>query len=200
MTKIFTFLICCFWLLTSVLNTQGQESENQQRVKVSSALLVIDIQNDFLPYMSETDKKSAMEIINKTITIFHEKRLPVIRIYHQDLNYGGPQPGSHGFEFPETVCIDNNDPKVIKHYENAFTKTCLDSLLRELGVNTVFLCGLSATGCVLGTYFGSRDHDYFVFIVKDGIISPKTEQTDMIREICSSMNFDSISSMLNRKE
>ena len=122
----------------------------------------------------------------------------MIRVYHHDIERG-PHPGSEGFEFPKSVQITENDPKVIKHYANAFTKTCLDSLLKTLGVNTVFLCGLSATGCVLGTYFGGMDHDYLTLMLKDGLISPKTEQTAMIREICSGLNYSVVKTMLNRK-
>ena len=152
MRKIFTILTCCFCILTLALKAQEERSETLQSKDVNPALLVIDIQNAYLPYMSEEDVKSAMEIINKAIDGFHQKQLPVIRIYHEDLGYGPPR-GSEGFEFPKSIRISDKDPKVIKHYENGFTKTCLDSLIKELKVNTLFLCGLSATGCVLGTYF-----------------------------------------------
>jgi nicotinamidase-related amidase len=97
------------------------------------------------------------------------------------------------------VLVSESDPRVIKHYQDAFTKTCLDSLLKELKVNTVFLCGLSATGCVLGTYFGALDHDYRALMIREALISPKTEQTKMIRDICISMKYETLMAMLSRK-
>jgi nicotinamidase-related amidase len=182
-------------------NLMAQEktmSEDKPGKKIFPALVVIDIQNDYLPYMSEADRKTAMDTINKAIAIFHDKKLPVIRVYHHDVERG-PHPGSEGFEFPKTILISESDPKVIKHYPNAFTKTCLDSLLKAVGANTVILCGLSATGCVLGTYFGGMDHDFKTIMLKDGLISPKTEHTAVIREICSGLNFGIVQNMLNRK-
>lgn len=193
-------MILWFSLISSLLTAQEEATVSEEQLKAAPALIVIDIQNGFLGYMSETDRQPVMENINKIITLFHKKQLPVIRVYHHDLKYGGPQPGSKEFEFPESVCISDKDPKVIKHYEDAFNKTCLDSLLRTLKVNAVFLCGLSATGCVLGTYYGSRNHDYYVFMVKDAILSPNIVHTDVIREICSGMSYDSIAAMLNRKD
>jgi len=192
-------LIGCCMYSSNIKAQEKTISGDEARKKIFPALIVIDIQNDYLPYMSETDRKSAMDTINKAIAIFHEKQLPVIRVYHHDVERG-PQPGSEGFEFPKSVLISENDPKVIKHYSNAFTKTCLDSLLKALGANTVILCGLSATGCVLGTYFGGEDHDYISLMLKDGLISPKSEQTAVIREICSGLNFGVVKNMLNRKQ
>ncbi len=198
MKNLLALILLCFCMFPSNLKAQERTLNDEGIKKIVPALLVIDIQNEFLPFMSETDRKSAMDTINKAIAIFHEKKLPVIRVYHHDIERG-PHPGSEAFEFPKSVLITENDPKVIKHYANAFTKTCLDSLLKTLGVNTVFLCGLSATGCVLGTYFGGMDHDYLTLMLKDGLISPKTEQTAMIREICSGLNYGIVKTMLNRK-
>ncbi|MCX6242770.1 MAG: cysteine hydrolase [Bacteroidetes bacterium] len=198
MKNLLALILLCFCMFPSNLKAQERTLNDEGIKKIVPALLVIDIQNEFLPFMSETDRKSAMDTINKAIAIFHEKKLPVIRVYHHDIERG-PHPGSEGFEFPKSVQITESDPRVIKHYANAFTKTCLDSLLKTLGVNTVFLCGLSATGCVLGTYFGGMDHDYLTLMLKDGLISPKTEQTAMIREICSGLNYGIVKTMLNRK-
>jgi nicotinamidase-related amidase len=189
------FFVCMF---STLLDGQEKYSVSQLDKAVCPALLVIDLQNDYLPYMAEGDKKTAMDTINRAIGLFREKHLPVIRIYHHDPERG-PQPGTEGFEFPKSVAVTESDPRVIKHYQDAFAKTCLDSLLQGLGVNTVFLCGLSATGCVLGTYFGALDHDYLALMLKDGLISPKPEQTEMIRDICRGMSFGSVRNMLNRK-
>lgn len=45
-----------------------------------------------------------------------------------------------------------------KYYER-IKNTDLDKILKEKDVNTLFLVGLSGTGCVLATYFGGIDHD-----------------------------------------
>ena len=191
-------LAVCLGIWSIALNAQEKYSVSQLGDEVRPALLVIDIQNDFLPHMSEEDRKTAMDTINQAIAVFHARGLPVIRIYHHDAERG-PHPGSEGFEYPKSVEFALTDPKVIKQYEDGFAKTWLDSLLRKFGVNLVFLCGLSATGCVLGTYFGALDHDYLAVMIGDGLISPKTEHTAMIREICRTVGLKTVRNMVNRK-
>ena len=73
-------------------------------VKIKPALLVIDIQNAYLPYMDEKDKKMGMEVINYFIALFRANGYPVIRVYHTDPK-SGPKPDSEAFEFPKTVAI-----------------------------------------------------------------------------------------------
>ena len=68
-----------------------------------------------------------------------------------------------------------------------------------MGVNIVILCGLSATGCVLGTYFGGMNHDYMTLMLKDGLISPDSEQTAVIREICAGLDYSGLKGILSFK-
>lgn len=156
--------------------------------KVKPALLVIDIQNAYLPYMDEKDKKMGMEMINYVIALFRANGFPVVRVYNTDPKTG-PKPDSEAFEFPKTVAIQPDDAKVIKNYPSGFKKTDLDKLLKAKGCNTLFLCGLSAVGCVLATYHGAMDLDYDVFMVKDALISHDASLTKAVQEICQTIDY-----------
>jgi len=156
--------------------------------KVKPALLVIDIQNAYLPMMDEKDKKMGMEMINYYIELFRANGFPVIRVYHTDPKMG-PKPDSEEFQFPKTVAILDDDPKVIKNYGSAFKKTELDKMLKAKGCNTLFLCGLSAVGCVLATYHGAMDNDYEVFMCKDALISHDASLTKAVQEICKTIEY-----------
>ncbi len=155
--------------------------------KMKPALIVMDVQNAYLPYMDERDKKIGMEHINWAIALFRDNGFPVIRVYNTD-SQQGPAPGTEAFEFPKTVAIKDDDPKVVKNYGSAFKKTDLDKILREKGVNTVFLAGLSAVGCVLATYHGADDLDYNVFMVKHALLSHDATLTKSIYEICQNIS------------
>lgn len=146
------------------------------------ALLVIDIQNEYLPMMDQKDVKPGMEAINAVIGVFRKFQYPVIRVHHTQPGQG-PAPGTEAFEFPKTTAVNDDDPRIIKNYPSAFTKTSLDSLLKAKGCNSVYLCGLSAVGCVLATYFGAMDRGYETYMVRDAIISHNADYTDMIRNI-----------------
>jgi nicotinamidase-related amidase len=178
---------------STTLMAAGQEAKAPAKMK--PALLVIDIQNAYLPLMSEQDKKIGLEVINYVITLFRNNGFPVIRVYHTDLKQG-PKPGTAPFEFPTSTPIKKNDPQVIKNYPNAFKKTDLNKILQERGCNTLFLCGLSATGCVLATYHGAQDFDYNTFLVKDSLISPDPSLTKAVQEICQTISYSALKLLL----
>ncbi len=169
--------------------------ERAPQAKMKPALLVIDIQNAYLPWMDERDRKFGMEGINYIIALFRDNGFPVIRVYHQDPGQG-PERGTEAFEFPKTVPVKDDDPMVVKHYPSAFKKTELDKLLREKGINTLFLVGLSAVGCVNATYHGAEDLDYKVFMVKDAVISHDAALTKAVCEINSTIEYSALKLLL----
>ena len=159
--------------------------------KVRPALLVIDTQNEFLPYMSDEDKKHAFDVINYVIAMFRDAGFPVVRVYHTD-PAEGPAPGTEGFEFPKSIKVLDTDPKVVKNHGNAFRKTDLDAVLRGQGSNTLFLTGLSAVGCVLATYHGAEDHDYDAFMVRGALISHDATLTRSVQEMTQTISYPAL--------
>ncbi|NTV84749.1 MAG: cysteine hydrolase [Bacteroidales bacterium] len=175
-------------LMAIAIPSFAQEKTEKPKEPIKPALLVIDIQNAFLPMMS-ADKEMAMEYINGLIELFRTHGYPVIRVYHTSEMYG-VTPGTEGFEFPGTVKILPTDPKVIKTYGDGFNKTDLDKVIKETGSNTLFLCGLSAVGCVLSTWIGAQNHDYQAFMVKNAIISHNAEYTKNVEQMFDAVPFD----------
>ena len=183
-------------LLTLLLGSIALNSFSQSpAAPLKPALLVIDIQNAFLPMIPEADKKMAMLNINYYISQFRSRGFPVIRVYHHSEEYG-VIPGTDMFEFPASVMIKDDDPKVIKTYPDSFNKTDLDKVLKEQGCNVLFLTGLSAVGCVLATYMGAMNNDYKAFMVKDAIMSHNTEYTRKIEEIFGAVSTDVVTLVL----
>lgn len=163
----------------------GAEKPAPPRMK--PALLVIDVQNAWLPQMDERDVKVAMDHINWAIALFRDNGFPVVRVYQSD-PAEGPAPGSEAFAFPKTVAVKDDDPMIVKQYGSGFKKTNLDKVLKEKGVNTVFLVGLSAVGCVLATYHGADDLDYNVFVVKHALMSHDAALTKAVYDICTNIS------------
>ncbi len=188
-------LLIVFLLVVSFFWLSAADAAKAAPAKIKPALLVIDIQNAYLPFMDEKDKKMGMEVINYFIALFRDNSFPVIRVYHTDLKRG-PKPGSEEFEFPKTVAILPDDAQIIKNYPSAFKKTELDKMLKAKGCNTLFLCGLSAVGCVLATYHGAMDLDYDVFMLKDALISHDASLTKAVQEICKTTDYYSLKLLL----
>jgi nicotinamidase-related amidase len=196
-------LIALLFVVTVVFSNKcfSQASNSNKPERMRPALIVIDIQNAFLEQTDKTEAETAMGNINSYIGLFRQKGFPIIRVYHSDLKYGyGPKEGSEQFEFPKSVLIQPADAKVIKHYPDAFNKTDLDKILKEKKVNTVFLCGLSAVGCVLATYIGAENFDYSPFFLKDALISHKAAYTESIENIFAALGFEAVNIMLDNSE
>jgi len=104
--------------------------------------------------------------------------------------------GTDQFEFPASVLIKPDDPRVIKTYPDAFNKTDLDKVIKEKGSNTLFLCGLSAVGCVLATWIGAQNNDYKAFLIKDAIMSHNEDYTKNIEVMFDAVGPDVVDLIL----
>jgi nicotinamidase-related amidase len=142
-----------------------------------------------------SDKEIAMEYINVLIDLFRKHGYPVIRVYHTSEEYG-VTPGTEGFEYPATVKILPTDPKVLKTYADGFNKTDLDKVIKATGSNTLFLCGLSAVGCVLATWNGAQNLDYKAFMVKNAIICHNSEYTKNVEQMFDAVTYDVVQLIL----
>ncbi len=185
------------FVLSGQIYAQGKTDKKVERLR--PALLVIDIQNEYLPMIPEREKEVGLYMINAYIDFFRMNDMPIVRIHHTDPQWG-PHPDSSGFQFPETIHVKPGDPKVVKNYGNAFNKTELDKLLKEKKCNTLFLCGLSSVGCVLATYFGARDLDYNAFMIKDAIMSHNSDYTDAVENIFGAVGYEVIKTMRDNAE
>jgi len=190
------FQFICLVILMMIPGTLLSQDKQEQKAPIKPALVVIDIQNAFLPSIPDKDKETAMEYINYYIQLFRSQGYPVIRVYHQSEEYG-VLPGTDQFEFPSSVLIKPEDPKVIKTYPDGFNKTDLDKVIKESGSNTLFLCGLSAVGCVLATWIGAANNDYKAFLLKDAIMSHNSEYTDNIEVMFDAVNYDVVKLILD---
>ncbi len=189
------FLLILLLLVISLDWLHAADKAGTAAAGMKPALLVIDIQNAYLPRMDEKDVKVGMEMINYYIGLFRANGFPVIRVYHSDLKMG-PKPDSEEFQFPKTVAVIADDPQVVKNYGNAFKKTDLDKMLKAKGCNTLFLCGLSAVGCVLATYHGARDLDYDAFMLKNALISHDATLTQAVQQISRTIDYSVLKLLL----
>jgi nicotinamidase-related amidase len=170
-----------------------------QKNNINPALLVIDIQNFSLKFIPEKDIEQALFRINMLIDLFRKHDFPIIRVYHSSEQHGLVQ-GKEEFEFPDTVFIKPEDPMVVKTYPDSFNKTDLDKILKEYHCNTLFICGLSATGCALATWLGAFNHDYKAFLVKDALMSPNKDHTTNIEIMFDAVGYDVIQLILENAD
>jgi nicotinamidase-related amidase len=172
-----------------------KQKEKPVKIHMSPALILIDVQNQYMQYMAEKSSKSTCDTINGALGSFRHFKFPIICVYHTDPQWG-PLPDTDAFQFDPIFNVKPDDHKIIKNFPNAFKKTNLDKYLKEKGCNTLFLCGLSAVGCVLATYQSAIDLDYYPFMIKNGIMSHDSSFTKFIENSMESVTYNTMNYML----
>jgi nicotinamidase-related amidase len=82
----------------------------------------------------------------------------------------------------ERVAQQDGDIVVRKTRVGAFSTTDLDSRLRERGIDTLILAGISTSGVVLSTVRDASDRDYRVLVLADATADPEPDVHEFLIE------------------
>ena len=116
-------------------------------------LLVIDVQRAFDDgSWGSRNNPDAERRIAEALAAWRERGAPVIHVRHRSADPEGRFiPGTPAFEFkPEAEPLDG-EPVITKDVNSAFIGTDLEARLRDEGVETVALVGLTTDHCVSTT-------------------------------------------------
>ncbi len=181
--------------LVLIPGVAAAEGDSSPTAKGKPALVVMDIQNAYLPMMDDEGKERALKYVNYAIAAFRERGLPIIVVQHTD-PARGPAPGTEGFEFAEEIQLADDDIRVVKNHPSAFVETELEQILRREGCDTAFLVGLSAVGCVLRTYFDSERLGFRTFMIEGALLSHDTGLTHSVEEITGAVRIGNLEYMI----
>jgi nicotinamidase-related amidase len=149
------------------------------------ALLVIDMQNDFvLPGAAAcvSEAHRTIPAIQEALALFRQKRWPVlfaVREHRRDgsdverfrrrqfLEKRYALPDTPGCEIVPQLQPLTNEYRLVKRRFSAFMHTELDLLLRRLKVNHIVVCGTQYPTCVRTTVFDAVAYDYEVTVLTD---------------------------------
>ncbi len=156
---------------------------------MQSALLIEDLQRDFMPGGSLAVPKSdeVVPVLNRYLALARSKGLPVFasRDWHPGNHCsfrarGGPWPehcvaGTAGAEFapgldlpPDAIIISKATREDAEAY-SSFDGTDLALRLRKLGVKRLLVGGLATDYCVLHTVRDALKSGFEVLLLKDAI-------------------------------
>jgi nicotinamidase-related amidase len=158
-------------------------------------LMIIDMQKEFYTGRTVSQMDSATEYINAVIPLFEARGLPVIWVQDVD-EEGGVVPGKDCFEFIDSLQPGPEAIRIHKKYGNSFNKTDCDRILKENGIDTVVITGFCAEYCVLSTYRGAKDLDYFPVILKNGIASVEEANKEFVENISDVISFGMLKKLL----
>lgn len=94
----------------------------------------------------------------------------------------GLSPDSPATAIDDRVAPEPGDIIVRKSRVGAFSTTDLDRRLRDAGIDTLILAGLSTSGVVLSTIRDASDRDYRLVVLADGCADPAPGVHDFLVE------------------
>ena len=172
-------------------------------LRPGDALLVVDVQCDFLPggSLAVLGGDAILAPLNATLGHFEARRLPIFasRDWHPADHcsfqvHGGTWPvhcvaDGPGAAFPAGLRLPASTGIVSKgcHAErdaySAFGETDLHRRLRALGVQRVFVAGLTTDYCVLATVLDACALGYSVVVLQDAIAAVALQPGDAERAL-----------------
>ena len=165
------------------------QKDGVRSVQSTDALLIVDVQRDFLPggALAVPDGDRVIPALNRWIRRFQEAGQLIVasRDWHPTdhgsfVEQGGPWPshcvaGTAGaqlselLELPETVLIVDKGTERQHDGYSAFEHTTLHSNLRKAQIKALFVGGLATEYCVLNTVVDAVELGYQVRLIEAGI-------------------------------
>ena len=149
------------------------------------ALLIIDMQNDFVlkgKPLRVAGAEAAIPKMQSVLAEFRKRSLPVFHILRVHRADGSDVEIIRQERFreqpfavtgtPGAAVIDELTPRTGEYVlekvrMSAFIGTELDLMLRTLGVSTLFVCGIQTPNCIRTTVFDGIAYNYPVVLIDD---------------------------------
>jgi len=173
------------------------------RLAATDALIVVDVQNDFLPggRLGVNDGDAVVPVLNRYIARFREAGLPIVatRDWHPPGHcsftaQGGIWPEhcvadtdgaafAAGLELPDDAMVVSKADTVEADAYSGFQGTELAAQLSRRGVTRVFVGGLATDYCVLNTVRDALAADFEAILLADAVRAVDVEPGDGDRAI-----------------
>ena len=77
--------------------------------------------------------------------------------------------GKYSQKTHSDLTVLETDISITKQYPSAFFKTNLESLLKEKGVDTLLITGVTTSGCIRATCIDSISSDFITIVISDAV-------------------------------
>jgi nicotinamidase-related amidase len=138
---------------------------------MNTALILVDIQNDYFPggKMVSEGSLEAGRNAGRLLSFFREKKLPLVHIQHLSIRPGATflLPGTEGAEIHACVRPLEGEPVMQKNYPNSFRGTPLSSHLQERKIERLVLCGMMTHMCMDATVRAAFDYGFTCLVPED---------------------------------
>lgn len=136
-----------------------------------TALVIIDIQNDYFPggAMALEGSDAAGAKAGAALAAFRAKKLPVFHVRHLSVRPGATFfiPGTAGAEIHPSVAPAAGEPVIEKNFPNSFRATDLKQRLDQAGIKNLVVAGMMTQMCVDSSVRAAADLGYKVTLLAD---------------------------------
>jgi nicotinamidase-related amidase len=136
-----------------------------------TALLIIDIQNDYFPggAMELEGADAAGANAGAALEKFRKNGDPVIHVRHLSVRPGSTffLPGTRGAEIHPSVSPRDVETVIEKNFPNSFRGTKLEQTLKDSGVKNLVVAGMMTHMCVDATVRHAADLGYKITLLGD---------------------------------
>lgn len=137
-------------------------------MKCSKSLLVIDMQKgSFIAETPRYDTEGVVTRINELSALFRAQNFPVIYIQHDGTGSGAFEKNSFEWENLDELVVESTDVRIDKYANDVFYKSELQSKLKELNINEVFITGCATDFCIESTIQSALTKDFNITVVQD---------------------------------
>lgn len=141
-----------------------------------TALIVIDLQNDYFP-AGAYPQYQAEQVLAHTLSaidIAQQRGWPVVLVQH----VGGAEApffktGSDGVKLHSALLAQASASVVVeKQHADSFLNTTLSDVLRAQNIRELVVCGMMTQNCVTHTALSPAASDYSVRVLSDACSAP----------------------------
>jgi nicotinamidase-related amidase len=145
----------------------------------NSALVIVDIQNDYFPggRMTLHEIERAAENARKLLEHFRSTGRPTFHIQHTWEDASAPffVAGTPGAAIHESVAPRQGEPVVVKHFPNSFRESTLLDELRRAGATQLTICGAMSHMCIDATTRAAADLGFDCTVAHDACATRDVE-------------------------
>src|SRR5262245_26681233 len=146
---------------------------------MSSALIIIDIQNDYFPggRMTLYEIERAAANAAGLLAHFRKSGQPTFHIQHTWDDPSAPffVAGTPGAAIHESVAPRAGEPVVVKHFPNSFRGSTLLDELQRAGAKDLTICGAMSHMCIDATTRAAADLGFNCSVVHDACATRDVE-------------------------
>lgn len=187
--------VTCLVTLCSIPAVFAQKKEH-----TNSALIVIDVQNDYFPggRMTLSGANEAAENTRLLIEKSRKINMPVIHIQHIATQEGATffLPNTQGAEIYASVKPIKNEKLIVKHYPNSFRETDLLKYLQSKNIKNLVFAGMMTHVCIDATVKAAKDFGFNCEVIADAtatrdleVNGQQVKAAEVQKALLAAMNF-----------